>query len=80
VSVPVRAGDVVVFSSLSPHATGVNTTGSVREAYIVQYAHDGAVGRLPGPDGQPGDPISLDEPARQFPVLVDGRRVAPPPR
>lgn len=80
VSVPVRAGDVVVFSSLSPHATRVNTTGEVREAYIVQYAHDGAVGRLPGPGGEPGPPISLDEPTRQFPVLVGGERVPPPPR
>ena len=34
---------IVVFSSLTPHATGRNTTDEVRQAYIVQYAPDGAV-------------------------------------
>ncbi|HEX5614715.1 MAG TPA: phytanoyl-CoA dioxygenase family protein, partial [Acidimicrobiia bacterium] len=43
VEVPVRAGSVVVFSSLTPHHTGRNTTDQVRKAYIVQYAPDGAV-------------------------------------
>jgi ectoine hydroxylase-related dioxygenase (phytanoyl-CoA dioxygenase family) len=78
VVVPARAGDVVVFSSLTPHATRVNTTDEVREAYIVQYAHDGAVGRLPNTDGSPGARAELDEPTRQFVVLRDGRPVAPP--
>jgi ectoine hydroxylase-related dioxygenase (phytanoyl-CoA dioxygenase family) len=40
--VPVRAGDVVVFSSLTPHCTGPNRTNTVRKSYIVQYAPDGA--------------------------------------
>lgn len=39
VPVEVEAGDVVVFSSLTPHRTGPNTTGDIRKAYIVQYAH-----------------------------------------
>ena len=69
---------MVVFSSLAPHATGVNTTDRPREAYIIQYVHDGAVGHLPGPDGAPGPPIALDDPTRQFPVLRDGIPVAPP--
>ncbi len=42
VAVPARAGSVVVFSSLTPHWTGPNTTDEVRSAYIVQYAPDGA--------------------------------------
>ena len=79
VQVPVQAGDVVVFSSLTPHATRVNATGQVREAYIVQYAHDGAVARSPGLDGSPGAPQPLDEPTRQFLVLRDGRPVTPDP-
>ena len=41
--VPVRAGTIVVFSSLTPHATGHNITGDVRKAYILQFAPDGAV-------------------------------------
>ena len=38
-----RAGSIVVFTSLTPHDTGRNTTDDVRKAYIVQYAPDGAV-------------------------------------
>lgn len=41
--VPVRAGSVVVFSSLTPDATKRNTTDAVPKAYIVQYIPDGAV-------------------------------------
>lgn len=40
---PVRAGGVVVFSSLTPHLTGPNTTPDVRKAYILQYSPAGAV-------------------------------------
>jgi phytanoyl-CoA hydroxylase len=43
VAVEAPAGSVVVFSSLTPHRTGPNTTDEVRKAYIVQYAPDGAV-------------------------------------
>jgi ectoine hydroxylase-related dioxygenase (phytanoyl-CoA dioxygenase family) len=38
-----KAGSIVVFSSLTPHQTGPNTTDAVRKAYIVQYAPEGAV-------------------------------------
>lgn len=41
-SLPVRAGSIVVFSSLTPHRTGPNRTQSVRKSYIVQFAPDGA--------------------------------------
>src|SRR5690349_16518398 len=34
--VPVRAGGMVVFSSLTPHATGPNLTSHERKAYILQ--------------------------------------------
>ena len=43
IAVPARAGDIVVFSSLTPHRTGPNLTDAVRKAYILQYAPDGAV-------------------------------------
>ena len=41
-AVPVRAGSIVVFSSLMPHRTGPNVTSGVRKSYILQYAPDGA--------------------------------------
>jgi ectoine hydroxylase-related dioxygenase (phytanoyl-CoA dioxygenase family) len=69
VAAPVRAGSAVVFSSLTPHLTGPNTTEQTRKAYIVQYAPAGAVTRTA--DG----PRSCDDPDRQFPVLRDGRAV-----
>jgi len=43
VCVPGKAGDVIAFSSLAPHRTGPNLkAGSVRKAYILQYAPEGA--------------------------------------
>ena len=38
VSVPVRGGSIVCFSSLTPHMTGPNVTDGVRKAYICQCA------------------------------------------
>ena len=69
---------IVVFSSLSPHLTGPNTTDAVRKAYILQYAPDGAqVFRGDPAQGPPPDPAPANDPRRQFPVLTDGRPVAP---
>jgi phytanoyl-CoA hydroxylase len=72
----VPAGGVVVFSSLTPHLTGPNTTDGVRKAYILQYAPAGA-------EVLGGDPDAADEPTRtpaddavrQFPVLRGGEPV-----
>ena len=75
VAAPVRVGGMVVFSSLTPHLTGPNTTGEVRKAYIVQYAPDGAELLK----GDPPERIPADEPDRQFVVLRDGEPVAAPP-
>jgi phytanoyl-CoA hydroxylase len=77
VPIPVRAGSIVVFSSLTPHATGHNVTDGVRKAYIVQYAPDGAVALRGDPAAGPGRAERQDNPDRQFPVLQDGRRVHP---
>lgn len=79
VAAPVRAGGVVVFSSLTPHLTGPNTTDAVRKAYILQYAPAGAR-RLEGePDGDtPPVGTPCDDPSRQFPVLRRGEAVAAP--
>lgn len=62
---PAKAGDIVVFSSLAPHRTGPNLRqGTVRKAYILQYAPEGAVTRLPD-----GRVLAQTDPVRQFKVL-----------
>ena len=58
-----EAGDVIAFSSLAPHRTGPNLeTGSVRKAYILQYAPDGAF------TIKDGVKTKQDDPARQFKI------------
>lgn len=76
VAAEVAAGGAVVFSSLTPHYTGPNTTESVRKAYIAQYAPVGV--RILSGDPSAGGPTgesAADDPARQFPVLRGGERV-----
>ena len=69
VPVPARAGDAIIFSSLTPHRTGPNLrSGTVRKAYILQYAPDGACAITPG-----GERIPQNEPERQFSILDKGR-------
>ena len=68
---PVRAGSMLVFSSLMPHRTGPNVTGEVRKALILQYAPDGA--RYLNP------PALCNDEGRQYLVVKDGKRVTPPP-
>lgn len=64
-----KRGDVIVFSSLAPHRTGPNLkAGTVRKAYILQYAPDGAEA-IKG-----GQRIPQDDPERQFPILEGGQR------
>jgi phytanoyl-CoA hydroxylase len=77
VAVPVKAGSIVVFTSLTPHATGHNTTGDVRKAYIVQFAPDGAEALQGDPaSGAPSARVIQDDPRRQYPVVVNGRAVS----
>ncbi|HZT67509.1 MAG TPA: phytanoyl-CoA dioxygenase family protein [Acidimicrobiales bacterium] len=76
----VPAGGAVVFSSLTPHLTGPNTTGEVRKAYILQYAPVGAAMLRGNPDkGDPLERLVCAEPTRQYQVLEGGRPVDPPP-
>ena len=75
VAAPVRAGGVVVFSSLSPHKTGPNRSADhVRKAYIVQFAPDGAQ-VLESVEGRTVR-TSCDAADRQYPVLIDGKAPA----
>lgn len=72
----VGAGGIVVFSSLTPHLTGPNTTDAVRKAYILQYAPVGAQILNGEPtSGSVPDRVTADDPERQFPVLRGGRPV-----
>ncbi len=70
---PVRAGSIVVLSSLTPHRTGPNRSDSVRKAYIVQFAPDGAV--CFRKQGEGWERVSCDAPERQYRVLQHGQRV-----
>jgi len=76
--VPVRAGSMVVFTSLTPHATKRNTTSEVRKAYIVQYAPDGAVARYGDPEaGPPTRTEILGDDKRRYWIVRDGLPVEP---
>lgn len=68
----VPAGGAVVFSSLTPHLTGPNTTDGVRKAYILQYAPTGAEVLRGDPSAPPVRREPCNAPDRQYPVLVSG--------
>ncbi len=75
VPVPVRAGGIVVLSSLTPHMTGPNlSTDRERKAYIVQFAPDGAEVITAGVAGAPR--TRCDAPERQYPILAGGQAPA----
>jgi ectoine hydroxylase-related dioxygenase (phytanoyl-CoA dioxygenase family) len=67
VALPVRAGSIAVFSSLTPHRTGPNLTDQTRKTYILQYAPDGAVMH---PRGK--RPMKAENPEWQYRVLQQG--------
>ncbi len=80
VEVPVRAGSIVVFTSLTPHATRRNVTNEVRKAYIVQYAPDGAVAHLGDPTaGPPARIDALGDDQQRYLIVRDGEAVEPAP-
>ena len=73
VPAPVVAGGAVIFSSLTPHMTGPNTTGSVRKTYILQYAPDGAEMLEGDPAaGPPTSRVLQNDPDRQYVTVSDG--------
>ena len=61
VAMPLKAGSIAVFSSLTPHRTGPNLTANTRKAYILQYAPDGAVMHH-----RTGEAELAADPGRQF--------------
>lgn len=73
IPVEAKAGSIVIFSSLTPHMTGVNTTSKTRKAYILQYAPEGSFLLKGDPNvGQPDNREAANEPNRQFVILKDG--------
>lgn len=65
VCVPARKGDIILFSSLAPHRTGPNLRdGTVRKAYILQYAPEGAHTIVDG------ETVPQDDAERQF--VIEG--------
>ena len=88
VGVPIKAGSVAIFWSLTPHMTGPNSTESVRKAYICQYAPDGYDNRIwdKNANGGRGALMKVDSTekaaaheARNFLVLNGTIGVPPPP-
>ena len=66
-------GSAVVFSSLTPHLTGPNTTDAVRKAYILQYAPVGAEKLQGDPSVGPASGREMqNDDRRQFPVARGG--------
>jgi ectoine hydroxylase-related dioxygenase (phytanoyl-CoA dioxygenase family) len=76
VSVPVRAGSIVAFTSLTPHYTARNATDDVRKAYIVQYAPDGAIARRGDARNGRGSSEPQNDPGRQYFVVRHGQLVS----
>jgi phytanoyl-CoA hydroxylase len=66
IAIPARKGDVVVFSSLTPHRTGPNLTAGVRKSYILQYAPEGAVAWPAGA----AKAVPQNDPVRQYRIDV----------
>jgi ectoine hydroxylase-related dioxygenase (phytanoyl-CoA dioxygenase family) len=70
VPAPGQRGDIIIFSSLAPHRTGPNLkAGTVRKAYILQYAPDGAEALT-----REGERVAQTDPDRQFAILQGGQR------
>ena len=69
---PVRAGGIVVFSSLTPHSTGPNISDGIRKSYIVQFCPDGCVSVALDESGARVE-TPIENPETQFQVLVNGK-------
>ena len=70
VPVPLKAGSIAVFSSLTPHRTGPNTSENIRKAYILQYAPEGAVRKISHSLTEP-----VNDESRQYLILKEGQKV-----
>jgi phytanoyl-CoA hydroxylase len=69
VCLPLKAGSIAVFSSLTPHRTGPNMSENIRKSYILQYAPDGSERKISHSLSEP-----VNDKSRQFLILKDGKR------
>jgi phytanoyl-CoA hydroxylase len=65
IPVPMKAGQVAIFSSLTLHKSGPNTSQTIRRGYVPQY-------HVPGVIGVRNNQLFGD----QYPVLRGGQKVA----
>ena len=72
-AVPVEAeiGDIVCFSSLTPHRTGPNVSDAVRKAYILQFIADPTTLTTPTVP----EPVAQNDSDRQFYIARGGEPV-----
>lgn len=78
-AVPLRAGSVLAFSSLLPHATGPNATDHVRRAFVLQYTSEDAAYLRGDPESAlppAREPVRDLPPERQWLLLRDGEAVS----
>jgi ectoine hydroxylase-related dioxygenase (phytanoyl-CoA dioxygenase family) len=78
IAVELLPGDLLVFSSLTPHRSGPNMSSAPRKALIVQYGLDGST-VFRDPDLGIHDDMLMDDPVRQYYIARNGRPVAPEP-
>ena len=69
-SIPLKAGSIAIFSSLTPHRTGPNLSDKVRKSYILQYAPEGARRLISHTLTE-----EVNDESRQFLILKDGLAV-----
>ena len=67
ITLPLKAGSIAVFSSLTPHRTGPNLSNEIRKSYILQYAPEGAKRLISHTLTE-----DVNDESRQFFILKDG--------
>ena len=66
-TLPLKAGSIAIFSSLTPHRTGPNLSNEIRKSYILQYAPEGSERLISHSLTEP-----VNDESRQFLILKDG--------
>ena len=70
ITLPLRAGSIGVFSSLTPHRTGPNLSEGIRKYYILQYAPEGSKRLISQSLTE-----EVNDESRQFLILKNGNKV-----
>jgi hypothetical protein len=71
VCLPLKAGSIAIFSSLTPHRTGPNLSDNIRKSYILQYAPEGSKRLISQSLTE-----EVNDESRQFLILKDGKEVS----